>query len=130
MNVQIDVPVTLMKSDDGYWLKVKNSLGQEAMLSLEIGGPLTTEIVKTWADEQMKAGLLKRRRKTGLKDSNGRVAFEADIMLSQAGVRGVVAWDANLAAFVIRTATSQTVNLGPIAKWEVIGNAFENPELL
>jgi len=109
MNVQIDVPVTLMKDDDGYWLKVKNSLGQEAMLSLEIGGPLTTEIVKTWADEQMKAGLLKRRRKTGLKDSNGRVAFEADIMLSQAGVRGVVAWVANLGAFLIRRATSQTV---------------------
>ncbi len=72
---------------------------------------------------------------TGLKDKNGKLIYEGDILLSLATKShiGVVCWDKEKAYFKINGKGIAYNALQTICSknaFEVIGNIYENPELL
>nr|DAT62254.1 MAG TPA: YopX protein [Caudoviricetes sp.] len=73
---------------------------------------------------------------TGLKDKNGKEIFEKDI-LDYNGRRVVVKWHGSYAGFIyefVDELQNRTTEWQPLYlsyyKFEVIGNIYENPELL
>lgn len=144
MRLSVTVPIQLVKQDDSYFLVVKNNAGHEAQLSL--GEVLTLQlqqdIFRSWADEQMQAALMKRRRPTGLLDAGGRQIFEGDILLLKnyfqlyPNLPAAVVWSKEDAAFVLEGSfadserTFHSDNLRPATMHRIIGNVFNNPELL
>lgn len=141
MSLKITVPVTLRRNDEGYWLEFSSQNGNSATVSLQaVNGKLTSDILNTWADEQMQAAMLKNRRKTGLKDVVDNPVLEGDIverfdLPGHTQVYGVVKWDQSRAAFVMEGLwpdgkTWQSQNLRAVQAAKIIGNVFEHPELL
>ena len=70
---------------------------------------------------------------TGLKDKNGKEVFEGDIVKDIKG-NGEVKWHENHCAFLVRViyphAYYYLESDGQLKETEVIGNIYENPELL
>lgn len=74
---------------------------------------------------------------TGLKDKNGALVFESDIIKDDKGNILYLEWCDNYASFLRYTLDTQgkrrvgAIDLGAFPKHvEVIGNIYENPELL
>lgn len=141
MTLKITVPVTLSKSGDGYFIEIITTQdGRKASIALANHGPLVNEIVTAWADEQVQAALLARRRKTGTKDKDGVTVIEGDIverfdLPGYTDVYGVIKWDGDLAAFVMQGLwpdgqTWHSSNLKNVGQAKVIGNIFQNPGVL
>lgn len=65
---------------------------------------------------------------TGLKDKNGREIYEGDVVKNEYGKVMEVQYDPRSAAFGVGDYYFGTIGSGKIL--EVIGNIFENPELL
>ena len=64
---------------------------------------------------------------TGLKDKNGREIYEGDILQSKSGIVGPVVWDDLSACFGWMHPELIAIDMD---EGEVIGNIYENPELL
>lgn len=72
-------------------------------------------------------------RSTGLKDKNGELIYEGDVVLTdEAGWKGKVVYDDKCAAFMVVDldgGIGYSV-LGNWNKFEIVGNIYENPKLL
>ena len=65
---------------------------------------------------------------TGLTDKNGKKIFEGDIVESPNGTQGFIEWQNAECAFLVNIGDDwQTMDDCP---YEVIGNIYDNPELL
>lgn len=72
---------------------------------------------------------------TGLLDKNRVEIYEGDVVIermpgSSTEYRGVVEWNKNSAAFMINEGTIYMKALLETTEKEVLGNIYENPELL
>lgn len=68
----------------------------------------------------------------GLKDKNGRLIYEGDIVKDDEGFVGLIKYDEVCAMFKIEFVYSAPSNFEDDMSWdfEVIGNIHENPELM
>lgn len=69
---------------------------------------------------------------TGLTDKNGREIYEGDLLAFEGGSPLVVAYDAKTTCFIAKEPNREKpfVHITWWAEPEVIGNIYENPELL
>ena len=92
------------------------------------------------AFDEVPAGDFTLMRSTGLKDKNGSEIFDGDIVKYEAGCNTVteeVVYDKNFAGFGVKDADANIIfTFGELAEdidlssLEVVGNIYENPELL
>lgn len=90
--------------------------------------PLDGHYVRGFSDSEMIP-----LQYTGLEDKNGREIFEGDILKDDAGI-GEVEWVQEHCSYMVFTRNPSIYNRldsdGHLNLSEVIGNIYENPELL
>lgn len=67
---------------------------------------------------------------TGLRDKNGKLIYEGDIIKNQAGTILEITWSDSLSGFVSCNIKNIEVGGWPWFNSEIIGNIHEHPELL
>ena len=119
------------------WHKTWEELGEVKRIRFDNEGNVTTVLfegkilgVNTHVDK------IKLMQSTGLVDKNGKEIFEGDI-LDYHGRKALVRWHGSYASFIYRFADElqkRNSEWKPLylayMKCEIIGNIYENPELL
>lgn len=69
---------------------------------------------------------------TGLKDATGKEIYEGDIIKTQESEIGIIVWENDLGGFRARLADNSFYTLTAFfaSMFSVIGNIYDNPELL
>lgn len=68
---------------------------------------------------------------TGLKDKNGKLIYENDIVTDVLANQFIINFDEKYLAFLLTNIkTKESMVFYPNIKLEIIGNIYENPELL
>lgn len=65
---------------------------------------------------------------TGLKDKNGKEIYEGDIMTTKWNKTVEMIWDAKESCFTLKTPDNLVIS--DLDEMEIIGNIYENPELI
>lgn len=119
------------------WHKTWEEMGKVKRIRFDDDGNATTVLFmgKVFG-ENAKIDELELMQSTGLKDKNGKEIFEGDIV-DYKGREAVVKWHGSYASFIYRFVDGLQER---VSEWdplflacyhfEVIGNIYENPELL
>lgn len=119
------------------WYKEWKEMGRVGEIRFDLDGSVSVVLFKgNYLDVIGPREKIVLMQSTGLKDKNGKEIFEKDI-LDYKGRKVIVKWHGSYAGFVYefvdelknRTAEWQPLYLS-YYKFEVIGNVYENPELL
>lgn len=97
---------------------------------LELNDPVMNDHISVYPDE------IVLMQSTGLKDKNGKEIFEGDVV-DYKGRKAIIKWNGSYASFIYRFVdelNKRSAEWYPLylayLKCEVIGNIYENPELL
>lgn len=97
---------------------------------LELNDPVMNDHISVYPDK------IVLMQSTGLKDKNGKEIFEGDIV-NYKGRKAIIKWHGSYASFIYRFVdelNKRSAEWYPLylayLKCEVIGNIYENPELL
>lgn len=115
----------------GRMMSIKNMWFQDSRIEeLELNDSVMNDYITVSPDE------IELMQSTGLKDKNGQEIFEGDIV-DYKGREAVIKWHGSYASFIYRFVDGLQER---VSEWdplflacyhfEVIGNIYENPELL
>ena len=119
------------------WKKAGKELGRVGQITFELDGSVSHVLFKgEFLDFNLSINEIILMQSTGLKDKNGNEIFEGDIV-DYKGREAVVKWHGSYASFIYRFVDGLQER---VSEWdplflacyhfEVIGNIYENPELL
>ena len=115
----------------GRMMLIKNMWFQDDKVEeLELNDTVMNDFITAYPDE------IELMQSTGLKDKNGKEIFEGDI-LDYKGRKALVRWHGSYASFIYRFVDelqNRNTEWKPLylayMKCEIIGNIYDNPELL
>ena len=115
----------------GRMMSIKNMWFQDGSVEeLELNDSVMNEHITAYPDE------IELMQSTGLKDKNGKEIFEGDVV-DYKGRKAIIKWHGSYASFIYRFVdelNKRSAEWYPLylayLKCEVIGNIYENPELL
>ena len=119
------------------WKKAGKELGRVGQITFELDGSVSHVLFKgKFLDFNVPINEIELMQSTGLFDRNGKEIFEGDI-LDYRGRKALVRWHGSYASFIYRFVDEphkQKAEWKPLylayMKCEIIGNIYENPELL
>ena len=115
----------------GRMMSIKNMWFQDSRIEeLELNDAIMNDYITVSPDE------IELMQSTGVKDKNGKEIFEGDIV-DYKGRKAVVKWHGSYASFIYRFVDElhkRNAEWKPLYlsyyHFEIIGNIYENPELL
>ena len=116
------------------WKKSGKELGRVGQITFELDGSVSHVLFKgKFLDFNVPINEIELMQSTGLKDKNGNEIFEGDILGTKDGLlNGVVEYRSNLGMW-----TNSLISYNNFERLcnvagnrEIIGNIYENPELL
>ena len=122
------------------WKKAGKELGRVGQITFELDGSVSHVLFKgEFLDFNVSINEIELMQSTGLKDKNGKEIFEGDILAIETdeGVTNLkVFWDEKHALFMFESKKYNEKDLlaelveDNTYPFEIIGNIYENPELL
>ena len=119
------------------WYKEWKEMGRVGEIRFDLDGSVSVVLFKgNYLDVSGPREKIIFMQSTGLKDKNGKEIFEKDI-LDYNGRKAIVKWHGSYASFIhefVDELQNRTTKWQPLYlsyyHFEIIGNVYENPELL
>nr|DAR37757.1 MAG TPA: YopX protein [Caudoviricetes sp.] len=119
------------------WYKEWKEMGRVGEIRFDLDGSVSVVLFKgNYLDVNEPREKIIFMQSTGLKDKNGKEIFEEDIV-DYKGRKAIVKWHGSYACFIyefVDELQNRTTEWQPLYlsyyHFEIIGNSFENPELL